>query len=50
MKCPECKAWATVKEARPRSDGTTRRRYECANLHKFSTLEKPQVLVRGKRL
>jgi transcriptional regulator NrdR family protein len=39
MKCPECKAWTSVKETRKRSDGSTYRRYECANLHRFNTRE-----------
>jgi transcriptional regulator NrdR family protein len=40
VKCPECKAWAGVLETRTRLDGQTRRRYVCANLHRFTTLEK----------
>ena len=39
MKCPTCKAWTDVKETRHRADGTTYRRYQCANLHRFSTRE-----------
>jgi transcriptional regulator NrdR family protein len=39
MKCPDCKAWTEVKETRKRLDGTTYRRYECANLHRFTTRE-----------
>lgn len=34
MKCPSCQAWTSVNETR----GTQRRR-ECANGHRFSTLE-----------
>jgi transcriptional regulator NrdR family protein len=45
MKCPECKKWASVLETRTRKDGVVRRRYVCANLHKFTTLE---VLVEKK--
>ena len=41
MKCPACKAWSTVKETRERQDGTVRRRYQCANLHRFTTSEAP---------
>jgi transcriptional regulator NrdR family protein len=41
MKCPDCKVWATVLETRDRQDGTTYRRYECANHHRFSTDESP---------
>lgn len=50
MKCPECGAWTVVKETRQRSNNETRRRYECANLHRFTTLEtvKPQATKPGK--
>ena len=40
MKCPQCNAWSVVKDTRKRSDNTTYRRYECANLHRFSTIER----------
>ena len=36
MKCPTCNAWTKVLETR---DGGVRRKRECANLHRFSTLE-----------
>lgn len=39
MKCPRCTAWANVIETRPRQDNVIRRRYECANLHRFTTVE-----------
>lgn len=39
MKCPTCGAWTEVLETRTRQDGTVRRRYKCANLHRFSTEE-----------
>lgn len=39
MKCPICDAWTDTLETRTRADGTKRRRYECANGHRFSTLE-----------
>lgn len=39
MKCPICKAWVEVKETRARDNGSTYRRYECANQHRFSTRE-----------
>lgn len=45
MKCPRCDAWAEVLETRVRVDGVRRRRYVCANLHRFTTLE---VLVQDK--
>lgn len=45
MKCPVCKAWTEVLETRKRADGVTRRRYVCANTHRFTTLE---VIVEDK--
>ena len=39
MKCPQCNAWSRAIDTRPRAAGTTARRYECANLHRFSTIE-----------
>lgn len=36
MNCPKCGAWTEVLETRKRKAGTYRR-YECANLHRFST-------------
>jgi transcriptional regulator NrdR family protein len=38
MKCPECATWASVKETRNTPEGK-RRRYECANMHRFTTRE-----------
>ena len=41
MKCPVCEAWTSVKETRTRkTDGVIVRRYECANMHRFSTEER----------
>jgi transcriptional regulator NrdR family protein len=41
MKCPVCGAWTTVKETRTRkTDGVVTRRYECGNMHRFSTEER----------
>ena len=41
MKCPVCSAWTSVKETRTRkTDGVVKRRYECANLHRFTTEER----------
>lgn len=38
MKCPLCNAWVELLETRKRSGtGMTYRRYECANLHRFTT-------------
>lgn len=39
MKCPECGAWTVVKDSRVDQNNTRRRRIECANLHRFTTLE-----------
>ena len=39
MKCPVCGTWTTVKESRESTGNTRRRRLECANMHRFSTLE-----------
>ena len=40
MICPhDCGAWTEVKETRQRADGSTYRRYICANNHRFSTKE-----------
>lgn len=47
MKCPECKAWTEVLESVLRRDGSRRRRYQCANLHKFSTVERVEELKWG---
>jgi transcriptional regulator NrdR family protein len=45
MKCPVCKTFTEVLETRTRADGVTRRRYLCANLHRFTTLE---VIIEDK--
>jgi transcriptional regulator NrdR family protein len=39
MKCPECGAWTLVKETRADENNSRRRRIECANMHRFTTLE-----------
>jgi len=39
MKCPECGAWTVVKETRADENNSRRRRIECANMHRFTTLE-----------
>jgi transcriptional regulator NrdR family protein len=38
--CPECGTWTLVKQTRKKPGNETYRRYECANLHRFSTREK----------
>ena len=45
MQCPECGTWTQVLETRKQSD-YTRRRYQCANMHRFTTKE---VVVTAKR-
>lgn len=41
MKCPTCGAWALIKETRHRKTSpNVYRRYECGNLHRFSTEER----------
>lgn len=53
MKCPECGAWTSVKETRTRKiENITVRRYECANLHRFTTEEivKDELLRRVREL
>lgn len=51
MKCPRCGAWTEVLETRARKDGTKHRRYECANEHRFSTVEqvKDDLILRHVR-
>jgi len=39
MRCPECGTWTIVKETRVSTGNTRRRRLECANMHRFSTME-----------
>lgn len=50
MKCPRCGAWALIKETRAKDDNTMRRRYECGNLHRFTTIEfvRPDSIVSRK--
>jgi transcriptional regulator NrdR family protein len=40
MKCPQCGTWTEVLESVLRKDGSRRRRYQCANLHRFNTEER----------
>ena len=45
MKCPTCNAWTEVNDTRNKGNHVLRRR-ECANGHKFNTieqLEKPNI-------
>jgi len=43
MNCPTCNVWTELLETRKRIGGVFRR-YECANLHRFTT--KDNVVVR----
>lgn len=52
MKCPECGTWTIVKETRTSTGNTRRRRLECANEHRFTTLETvivPKTSIRQKQ-
>ena len=41
MKCPQCGAWTQVKETRTNKvKNIVTRRYECGNMHRFSTEER----------
>ena len=41
MTCPQCGAWTTVKETRTKKiENIVTRRYECANMHRFTTEER----------
>jgi transcriptional regulator NrdR family protein len=46
MKCPVCGTYTEVIDSRMRSDGVRRRRYMCANMHRFTTLE---LILPGKK-
>jgi transcriptional regulator NrdR family protein len=39
MKCPICGVWTTVKETRAAPNNSRKRRIQCGNLHRFTTLE-----------
>jgi transcriptional regulator NrdR family protein len=47
MLCPICQTWTMVKESRMRQDNTRRRALECANLHRFSTVERVEAVKQG---
>jgi len=48
MKCPICSTWTLVKDTRKRENNITVRRYECANLHTFKTLEQVSLVLDAK--
>lgn len=39
MKCPICNAWTLVIDTETNKNNTRRRRLECGNEHRFSTIE-----------
>ena len=39
MNCPTCDSWSSVLETRDGEHGATKRRRECANGHRFSSVE-----------
>ena len=39
MKCPVCEAKTRTIESRVNDNNTRRRRYECQNRHRFTTIE-----------
>ena len=41
MKCPICGGHTKGLETRTRRDGTLRRRHECGQYHRFTTLQLP---------
>lgn len=43
MICPQCNAWTRVLETRHKYNNETYRRYECANGHRFSTMERVKI-------
>jgi transcriptional regulator NrdR family protein len=49
MKCPVCGTWTLVKETRQRAENAKYRRYECANEHRFTTLEKVAKVIAAKK-
>ena len=49
MKCPVCSTWTLVKETRQRAENVKYRRYECANLHRFTTLEAVVKIIIAKK-
>lgn len=42
--CPVCLSWANVLDTRRVQPGVLRRRYECANGHRFITLSEEVVV------
>ena len=38
MSCPRCGAWTDIYDSRSPEPGVQRRKYVCANLHRFVTI------------
>jgi hypothetical protein len=49
MKCPQCGAWTELLETRKRVAGVYRR-YECANTHRFSTMDDNVVRIDSQKM
>jgi len=49
MRCPVCNTWVMVKETRSRPNNATYRRYECANTHRFVTMEQVVRVIELKK-
>lgn len=49
MRCPKCGTWTRVLETRDKLENRTYRRYECANEHRFSTLEQVVKFKRNQK-
>jgi len=47
MICPQCNAWTRTLETRHKYDNEVYRRYECANKHRFSTIESVKLITRS---
>lgn len=48
MLCPSCNAWTRVLETRQRPENSVYRRYECANTHRFVTMEQVTKVIPQK--
>lgn len=44
LDCPVCRKWANVLDTRTVEEGVVRRKYECANGHRFVTLSHEVVV------
>ena len=48
MKCPVCGTWTLARLLHQRPDNAKYRRYECANMHRFTTLETVVKIIVAK--